>query len=245
MGNTTFFNGGIGDNNRKRRGLVKGNTTFFNGGVGDESTDIGHENMGDIMYKKINYPKYGDVVCVDRSMFGFGYEHYAVYIGNGKVIEYSKPRKKKKASISPWAAVFTIPVETEDNRASIIESDFEDFLEGFSSYKVCYFPDVYGRPTKEMMNAFTIAGVACGFCGISNIYRFFTDTKEKYHVYSPEETVQRAKSRLGEKDYFLLTNNCEYFALWCKTGVHESHQVQDFIKCIEGGFLEVGTYSPA
>lgn len=45
MGNTTFFNGGIGDNNRKRRGLVKGNTTFFNGGVGDESTDIG-QSMG-------------------------------------------------------------------------------------------------------------------------------------------------------------------------------------------------------
>ena len=45
MGNTTFFNGGIGDNNRKRRGSVKGNTTFFNGGVGDESTDIG-QSMG-------------------------------------------------------------------------------------------------------------------------------------------------------------------------------------------------------
>lgn len=194
------------------------------------------KNVGDIMHKKINYPNYGDVVCVGRSMFGFGYEHYAIYIGNGKVIEYSKPRK---ISISPlMAALFILP-------ASIIESDFEDFLEGASSYKVCYFPDIYGRPTKEMMNAFTIAGVACGFRGISNIYRFFTDTKEKYHVYSPEETVQRAKSRLGEKDYFLLTNNCEYFALWCKTGVHESHQVQDFIKCIEGGFLEVGTYSPA
>lgn len=45
MGNTTFFNGGIGDNSRKRRGSVKGNTTFFNGGVGDESTDIG-QSMG-------------------------------------------------------------------------------------------------------------------------------------------------------------------------------------------------------
>ena len=45
MGNTTFFNGGIGDNNRKRRGSVKGNTTFFNGGIGDESTYIGR-SMG-------------------------------------------------------------------------------------------------------------------------------------------------------------------------------------------------------
>ena len=29
-----------------------GNTTFFNGGVGDESTDIGHENMGGYYVQK-------------------------------------------------------------------------------------------------------------------------------------------------------------------------------------------------
>ena len=46
-----------------------------------------------------------------------------------------------------------------------------------------------------------------------------------YHLYSPEETVNRALSRLGESRYDILTNNCEHFAIWCKTGVRESYQL--------------------
>jgi Lecithin retinol acyltransferase len=30
-------------------------------------------------------------------------------------------------------------------------------------------------------------------------------------AYSPEEIVRRARSRIGEDDYRLLTNNCEHF----------------------------------
>ncbi|NER84123.1 MAG: hypothetical protein F6K42_32210 [Leptolyngbya sp. SIO1D8] len=40
--------------------------------------------------------------------------------------------------------------------------------------------------------------------------------------------VQRAISRLGEQKYDLLTNNCEHFATWCKTGRHESEQLAGF-----------------
>jgi hypothetical protein len=46
-------------------------------------------------------------------------------------------------------------------------------------------------------------------------------------LYSPRETVKRAKSRIGKTDYNLVFNNCEHFAYWCKTGRHESSQVQD------------------
>jgi hypothetical protein len=45
-------------------------------------------------------------------------------------------------------------------------------------------------------------------------------------IYSPEETVKRAQSRIGEKRYNLLFNNCEHFALWCKTGITKSKQVE-------------------
>jgi hypothetical protein len=31
---------------------------------------------------------------------------------------------------------------------------------------------------------------------------------------------------LGERDYDLLHNNCEHFAVWCKTGRPESSQVR-------------------
>jgi Lecithin retinol acyltransferase len=45
-------------------------------------------------------------------------------------------------------------------------------------------------------------------------------------VFSPEEIVRRASSRLGENDYRLLTNNCEHFCNWCLNGVSHSAQVE-------------------
>jgi Lecithin retinol acyltransferase len=39
------------------------------------------------------------------------------------------------------------------------------------------------------------------------------------------DTVKRARSRVGEQAYDLFGNNCEHFATWCKTGRHESAQV--------------------
>jgi hypothetical protein len=45
-------------------------------------------------------------------------------------------------------------------------------------------------------------------------------------LYSPEEIVRRARSRLGENDYRLLTNNCEHFCNWCRSGVSRSEQVE-------------------
>jgi hypothetical protein len=44
--------------------------------------------------------------------------------------------------------------------------------------------------------------------------------------YSPEDIVRRARSRLGENDYRLLTNNCEHFCNWCLSGVSRSAQVE-------------------
>ena len=34
---------------------------------------------------------------------------------------------------------------------------------------------------------------------------------------SAEKVVVRARKRLGENQYDLLENNCEHFAMWCKT----------------------------
>jgi Lecithin retinol acyltransferase len=40
------------------------------------------------------------------------------------------------------------------------------------------------------------------------------------------EAIRRARSRLGEKRYRLLTNNCEHFVEWCLHGVHRSFQAE-------------------
>jgi len=54
--------------------------------------------------------------------------------------------------------------------------------------------------------------------------------KRQYPIrYIPDTVLNRAESRLGEKQYNLLFNNCEHFATWCVTGVSKSQQVENFI----------------
>jgi hypothetical protein len=40
------------------------------------------------------------------------------------------------------------------------------------------------------------------------------------------DVVRRARSRLGEARYRLLSNNCEHFVEWCLHGEHRSFQVE-------------------
>lgn len=44
--------------------------------------------------------------------------------------------------------------------------------------------------------------------------------------YSAQQVVRRARSRLGERNFRLLTNNCEHFCNWCVSGCHRSEQVE-------------------
>ena len=47
--------------------------------------------------------------------------------------------------------------------------------------------------------------------------------------FDPHEVVRRARMRLGENRYNVLTNNCEHFCEWCVRGEHRSYQVDDII----------------
>jgi hypothetical protein len=40
-----------------------------------------------------------------------------------------------------------------------------------------------------------------------------------------EDIVRRARSRLGERCYDVLENNCEHFCSWCQVGESRSTQV--------------------
>ncbi|MGG6294168.1 lecithin retinol acyltransferase family protein [Leptolyngbya sp. AN02str] len=52
---------------------------------------------------------------------------------------------------------------------------------------------------------------------------------KEYEVsYIPDVVVERAESRLGDRSYSLLSNNCEHFATWCKIGRNESKQISNF-----------------
>ena len=58
--------------------------------------------------------------------------------------------------------------------------------------------------------------------------------------FSPGKTLKRARSRLGEQGYNIFTNNCEHFALWCKTGDSISMQTQNAIERFFGVQCEWG-----
>ncbi|MDX2214152.1 MAG: lecithin retinol acyltransferase family protein [Oculatellaceae cyanobacterium bins.114] len=52
---------------------------------------------------------------------------------------------------------------------------------------------------------------------------------KRYATHSIAEVViQRAESRIGEQRYDLISNNCEHFATWCKTGINRSEQVETY-----------------
>lgn len=50
-----------------------------------------------------------------------------------------------------------------------------------------------------------------------------------YSRFNPKQIIERAKSRLGKRNYSVLFNNCEHFVTWCIYGEAESKQVQDAI----------------
>lgn len=141
----------------------------------------------------------GDVLAASR--LGGVYQHFAVYIGGGRLIHYA--------------------AENGDfgGRISIHEADYASFSNGAADVCVIDFPDNNGILTGPLLPGHVPAAA------VSESAVFDAVRSAFYHLYTPAETIARARSRLGEENYSLPFNNCEHFAVWCKTGVHESHQV--------------------
>ena len=73
------------------------------------------------------------------------------------------------------------------------------------------YPDNTGVKNEDITDIFTFSnGNICetGVC----------ERQEKKKRFSPEKTVSRAKSRLGETGYNILENNCEHFVYDCAFG---------------------------
>lgn len=54
------------------------------------------------------------------------------------------------------------------------------------------------------------------------LYRYDYDPE---NCFQPNEVVERAKDRIGERSYNVLLKNCEHFATWCKTGKEFCSQI--------------------
>ena len=150
--------------------------------------------------------QYGDIIGVVRAKGA--YEHYGIYVSDTCVVHYGIPSGKTL-------------------RPSVHATSLRHFLGSDTDYFVLDFPQPYQPPVRlgnqgSVPHSETVS---------EELARQLHQTYG-YHLYSPEETVARAKSRLGETSYNLFTNNCEHFAIWCKTGVSESIQVSGMLQTL-------------
>ena len=63
------------------------------------------------------------------------------------------------------------------------------------------------------------------------------------HCFDRATVVERATSKLGEKKYSPFINNCENFAMWCKTGESSSDQAKKTTDMIKRQFGKTATSS--
>lgn len=155
----------------------------------------------------------GDVIGVSRKIGVKIYDHYAVYIGGNRVIHYA--------------------AENSDlnGKKTIHEAPMSEFLRDSKHYFVLHFDRAGKGPFKiQSKTSFILDDFV-----VANSIKL--EYMEGYRLYSAEETVERAKRRIIEerengRTYNIITNNCEHFAVWCKTGVHNSRQVQNVFEII-------------
>lgn len=146
----------------------------------------------------------GDIIGVTRSAAMNLYDHYAVYMGDQQVIHYSGPMKDFGKDVSVREASLNEFIENDDGNLFVL-----------------FFQDAQHAPKKIYRRSNLFLGESV----ILN--QLIYASGEKFELYSPDVTMARAKSRVGEKAYDLINNNCEHFALWCKTGVSTSFQVRE------------------
>ena len=151
--------------------------------------------------------RYGDIIGVVRR--NGAYEHYGIYVSDTCVIHYA------------------IPASMTIGHATVHATSLRNFLRDDSEYFVLDFPKPYQPPV-------VLGGQGSSPARDANSEELARNLQRQYgyHLYTPEETVARARSRLGETHYSLLTNNCEHFVFWCKTGVSESLQVSGMLQSL-------------
>ena len=147
-------------------------------------------------------PVPGDIIGVDRGI----YQHYGIYAGEDQVIHYTSDAS-----------------DLDPENAEIQETTLERFLRDESEYfilegfEICSSGEAAQAAEKETKaRRKKNAGKRPA-------------EEEGPAAFTPEEVVERAQSRMGERNYNLLVNNCEHFAVWCKTGISDSKQVRKWV----------------
>lgn len=174
-------------------------------------------------------PQYGDVIF---SAHG-SHNHYGICSGNNLVIHYWKTKNSflegtiQETDLESFLNKGTLHIcvfneITIKNLNDYFTSLFSPFL-----FKVAQLPIISWQ---AKLGGFIATRVINGICN------YLSNDNEEHRpadvVFSANETVARAKSKIGTGDYNLFGNNCEHFAIWCKAGISKSEQVEKVKKII-------------
>ena len=154
-----------------------------------------------VQYGRTREMEKGDVVLVKSEIL---LKRYGIWTGK-KFILYGKDRYGKHC---------------------VHEESFGDFMRGAEYFTICQFPKRYGRPT-EWEQPIRTGSIVMPQAQIWELLEMLWKTK-RYKLYSAEETVRRAKRKLGADSY----PTSEHFAIWCKTGIAESHELDSVRKIL-------------
>ncbi len=172
--------------------------------------------------------KFGDIIYVKRDCEIFGYKHFGVYSGDKKVIHYTKDNN------------------SGDCMDGIIrETSLKRFLDGDNNCYAIDFDQFGYRKGDHKIDvpSHGLGSNVVGAVGGVSLFEIIKTCKwiydllfgEERKLYSPEETVRRARehTKAGKnRGYNLFLHNCEHFAIWCKTGIAESEQVDRLIQAL-------------
>ncbi|MCR4818306.1 MAG: lecithin retinol acyltransferase family protein [Fretibacterium sp.] len=152
----------------------------------------------------------GDVIKVNRGT----YDHYGIYVSDG-----------------PHVIHYTGATGPADFNGRVRETSLEEFLNGAKRFTVCRFPQ-----TPDGLNPLLLPNRPTANGKSSPLWLAWQEIKKSklkdYHLYSGAETVARARSKLGKEGYSIAGNNCEHFAVWCRTGLKESSQVNKAVEIL-------------
>ena len=132
------------------------------------------------------------------------YHHHGIEVGDGEVIHLTGDNKKNSRVIKT-----PLPVFLQNRKKEIV--DYDRFIDKLISHKKV-LRALYGDdpiiPTLDDDAIYEI----------------------KQRIRNPEKAVTEAEKCLSKPGYDIFKNNCEHFAVFCKTGLRASFQVIELIE---------------
>ncbi len=112
------------------------------------------------------------------------------------------------------------------------------FGDHLSSPRTCYsHHGIFVGDDKVIHYSGFCNGISSGCIEVTSLKKFANGNDvfivvHKKRKFNSKESVERARTRLGEDWYNVLLNNCEHFVYWCIMGEHKSKQIDEAISLI-------------